>query len=422
MRRIAALTLGVAVGGFVLVACGSVRPDPQVASSLPTGPASAAAVGERSNPLPREVSSSRPLSSTVSLAAQEPAKPPFGQGEASSEAKTFSKLPLTPLSSGPIPTNLGVSALNTRILSQVSPPVALEDLPLGPGDLIEVSVFEVQELSKLKIRVPLNGRITFPLLGSMGAGGLTPVELEEEIRARLQARFMHDPQVSVFVLEQKSHRVSVIGAVRKGGVLTYTGQLRLADALAMAEGLAEDADHVIYLIRRVPAGTVARAKAGEALPPQAGVLAPESASEEITVAIDLDTLASGKEELNVPLKAGDVIHVPRAGSFYVGGEVTRPGTFPLKVRMTLDQAILAAGGVKNVADWSDVRIYRPGESGKQEVLTFDLSEIEKGKPAPEVQRNDVVLVGKSAAKTFVYGMLDFVKGIFNIGLGVSRGF
>src|SRR3989304_5760583 len=43
-------------------------------------------------------------------------------------------------------------ALNARLLTQVSPPTADADLPIGPGDLIEVSVFEVEELSKLKVR------------------------------------------------------------------------------------------------------------------------------------------------------------------------------------------------------------------------------------------------------------------------------
>jgi protein involved in polysaccharide export with SLBB domain len=70
---------------------------------------------------------------------------------------------------------------------------------------------------------------------------------------------MHDPQVTVFVHERRSQRISVLGAVRKGGLLELSGRVRLADALAMAEGLSDDADHVVYLFRRVPADIAAQA-------------------------------------------------------------------------------------------------------------------------------------------------------------------
>src|SRR5262249_62342185 len=90
----------------------------------------------------------------------------------------------------------------------------------------------------------------------------------------------------------------------------------------------------------------------------------------------------GRQELNLALKAGDVVEVPRAGMFYVGGEVQKPGAFPLKTRTTLDQAAMAAGGVKDTADWDDVRLYRTRPDGTKEVLTYSLNEFEAGKPGP----------------------------------------
>src|SRR5260370_7152902 len=101
------------------------------------------------------------------------------------------------------------------------------DLPVGTGDLLEISVFEVEELSKIRLRVPGRGVISLPLIGQIQATGRTTAELEEEIRARLQRKFMHDPQVSVFLQEHNSQRISVIGAVRKGGVFNLTRPLRL---------------------------------------------------------------------------------------------------------------------------------------------------------------------------------------------------
>jgi polysaccharide export outer membrane protein len=307
----------------------------------------------------------------------------------------------------------GNAALNGQLLTRVSPPGGEADLPVGGGDLIEVSVFEVAELSNLKVRIPLRGSITLPLLGSIPAAGRTAIELEDDIRQRLRQKYMHDPQVSVFVHEHKSQRISVIGAVRVGGVFSITSRLRLADALALAQGLTEDADHVIYLIRRLPAGTVMRARAGaaprRAEPPAAG-----APTEEVMVPIDLDALVSGNEELNVSLEAGDVVNVPRAGSYYVGGSVEKPGPFALRSRVTVAQAIMAAGGVKDDGDWSDVRVYRPKPDGGQEVLAFSLNDFETGAPAPEVQKNDVVMVGKSVGKAFFFGLLNLFKGVFGI--------
>src|SRR3989475_6595679 len=300
---------------------------------------------------------------------------------------------------------ISANDLNRKLLSQTASTQDESDLPLGPGDLIEVSVFDVQELSGLKLRISNSGNITLPLIRTLPAAGLGAVELQTAIRARLQEKYMHDPQVSVFVTEHKSQRISVIGAVKSGGVFTLTGRFRLADALAMAGGLMDDAGLTVYVIRKVPAdGSPTNGGGGaEARPAQ------------VITAVDLESLAGGKRELNLPLQAGDVVEVPRAGSFYVGGEVNRAGSFLLKARTTLDQVPALAGGVKDVADWDDIRVYRARPDGTRDVMTFSLNEFEKGKPAPEVQANDVVVVGKSYLKVFLYGVKDF----FHFGVGAA---
>jgi polysaccharide export outer membrane protein len=289
---------------------------------------------------------------------------------------------------------------------------------VGPGDLIEISVFEVEELSRLKLRIPLRGTITLPLIGQIAASGKSAIELEDDIRARLQQRYIHDPQVSVFVHEHRSQRITLTGAVRRGGVYTITSPLRLGDALALGEGLADDADHVIYLIRRLPAGSVGRMQGAPAAAPRPGGVA--GAEEQVMVPIDLEQLAAGRDELNVPLEAGDVVHVPRAGSYYVGGSVERPGSFFLRGKTTVEQAIMTAGGPRKVADWSDVRIYRAKPGAEREILTFDLDQFEKGESptAIELQKNDVVIVGQSGTKAVFFGFLEFVRGMFSISRGL----
>jgi polysaccharide export outer membrane protein len=315
------------------------------------------------------------------------------------------------------------AALNSRLLEQSARSSEDTDLPVGAGDLLEISVFEVDELSKIRLRVPLRGVISLPLLGQIQAAGRTTAELEDEIRTRLQRKFMHDPQVSVFLTEHNSQRVSVIGAVRKGGVFTLNRPIRLADALALAEGLTDEADRHVYVIRRVPIAAVTGTGAAGAGAGAAGVARTagsppgRDATAEVMAPIDLSELADGREDLNVALRSGDVVHVPRAGSVYVGGSVERPGSFLLRGKTTVQQAILAAGGVKDVADWSDVRLYRKTPSGEVEVTSYDIEAFEQGKPAPELHRNDVVVVGKHAGKAFFYGFIDFFKG----ALGVAKG-
>lgn len=326
-----------------------------------------------------------------------------------------------------------VAALNSRIFRRAAPSGAPGDLPLGFGDLIEISVVDVTELSGRKVRVPRQGTVNLPLLGEVPVTGRSASEVEEDIRQRLQQKYMHDPQVSVFVHERRSQRVSVLGAVKKGGVVELSGRLRLADALAMAEGLTDDADQVVYLFRRAPreavtGGQTSRADAQGTQPaparpvgtPGAGAPAVQAEGEmaDVMTTIDLEAIANGNEELNVLLEAGDVIQVPRAGSVYVGGQVARPGSVQLKGRTTVHQAVVAAGGPTNVAAWGDIRLYRKKPDGQVDVKSFDLDDFEAGKEAPIVQKNDVVVVGKSAIKAFVYGAIDILRGVFGVGVGL----
>jgi polysaccharide export outer membrane protein len=316
------------------------------------------------------------------------------------------------------PDGTGIDAVNELVLSRTPPPAEDHDLPIGVGDLIEISVFEVEELSRLKVRVPQRGVVRLPLLGQVRAAGRSVSQLEEDIRERLGSAYMHDPQVSVFVVEQRSQTVSVVGAVVKGGMYPLTSRLRLSDALALAEGLTAQADTTVYLVRRVSAEGARRLDAAHGAGSRA-TRRPAGELVEVTVPIDLEALARGREELNVTLEAGDVIHVPRAGTYYVGGAVERAGSFPLRAGTTVQQAIVAAGGVKEIAAWGDVRLYRVSPNGDREIVTVDLDEIEAGRQqVPELRERDVVIVGKHAGKAILYGVRDFMRGAF----GMSKGF
>lgn len=117
----------------------------------------------------------------------------------------------------------------------------VDDYRIGPSDLLEVSVFQVPELSRT-VRVNSRGGLTLPLIGEIQAGGLTGQQLEARIAQRLQEKYLQDPQVSVFIKEFISQRVTVSGEVNKAGVFPISGRTTLMQAIAMAGGLGKFGD------------------------------------------------------------------------------------------------------------------------------------------------------------------------------------
>ena len=123
-----------------------------------------------------------------------------------------------------------------------------EESRIGPGDLLEISVFEAPEMNRT-LRVSANGEISMELLGAVKASGLTPSELESVLREQLRRTYMKDPHVGVFVRELESHPVSVIGAVKKPGVFQIRGTKTVIELLSMAEGPADDAGDTVLIMR-----------------------------------------------------------------------------------------------------------------------------------------------------------------------------
>ena len=117
----------------------------------------------------------------------------------------------------------------------------ISEYRLGAQDLIEVGIFGVQELNST-VRVNSNGQISLPLIGAVMAGGHTIPELEADIAQRYADGYLQRPQVTVFVKEFSSQRVTVEGAVKQPGIYPITGKLTLIQAIATANGLDPLAD------------------------------------------------------------------------------------------------------------------------------------------------------------------------------------
>lgn len=113
---------------------------------------------------------------------------------------------------------------------------------IGPGDELNVRVFQVEDLSFDKINVDAAGDLQMPLIGAVRAAGRTPMELASDIAGRLSSQYLRNPQVTVTVNEAASQKITVDGAVTKPGVYTMRGTTSLLQAVAMAEGPSRTAD------------------------------------------------------------------------------------------------------------------------------------------------------------------------------------
>ncbi len=294
------------------------------------------------------------------------------------------------------------------------------DYKIGPEDLLEISVFEVEKLNKT-VRVSSQGNISLPLLGVLRVKGLTANQLEKELRELLAEKYLQDPQVSVFIKEYRSQRISVMGAVKEPKVFEVTGQKTILDMLAMAGGVRDDAGHLLFLIRppaledEVPEVPERGAASKEGKDPDQGGLK--------TFVINLEELLiKGDLTLNLPLIHGDVINIPVSGKVFVGGEVWRPGGFILAgKRMTLSQAIVLAGGVKPQAKGSQTKIFRYSEKGTgREMVSVNVYAIQKGqKEDPYVKESDIIIVPRHGVKAFFIGVKETLTGVF--GMGYSLG-
>ena len=120
---------------------------------------------------------------------------------------------------------------------------------IGPQDVLDVAVFKVPELSK-SVQVADAGTVNLPLVGEIPAAGKTAQEVERDLTAKLGAKYLRSPQVTVFVKEYNSHQVTVEGAVRKPGVYPIKGKTSLLQAIAMAQGLDPSYDSSVLVFRQ----------------------------------------------------------------------------------------------------------------------------------------------------------------------------
>src|SRR5579864_399090 len=248
-------------------------------------------------------------------------------------------------------------------------------LRLGAGDLVEVGVYNVPELTT-KARVSSKGEVYLPLIDYIHVAGLTAEEAGGLIQRRLSdGGFVKEPHVTLFVDQYASQGASILGEVARPGVYPVPGQQRLFDLISAAGGFTEKAGRSITVTHRDQ-------------PDKPNV-------------VPLSRNVTDDPDSNIPVLPGDTIIVRKADLVYVVGDVGRPSGFLMDSgHLTVLQAIALAGGTTRTANLGGARIISKGPDGITET-SVELKKILRAK-APDVtmQADDILFVPTSAARAF----------------------
>jgi polysaccharide biosynthesis/export protein len=157
---------------------------------------------------------------------------------------------------------------------------------IGSSDVLAITVWKEPEISRV-IPVRPDGRISLPLAGEIQAAGRTPLQLEQDIAAKLK-NYITNPDVSVMVQQINSEKFNVLGRVAKSGSFPLASDTTVLDAIATAGGFQDFAKQTgIYVLRSTPGGGQKR------------------------LAFNYKEVIKGKHpEQNIKLEPGDTVVVP----------------------------------------------------------------------------------------------------------------
>ena len=311
------------------------------------------------------------------------------------------------------------------------------DFAIGPGDVMEVSAPDVDEIKDRTERVSADDTINLPVAGVVKVGGLTEAQAREAIKQSL-SKYIKDPQIDVFVKEYTSRQVAVIGMVNKPGLYSLTSRSQtILDMIGQAGGMNASASPQIIFIPAPPGGSgkllqadsmtaftgdahpaalsgpsQSNASASQAAVGPQGSVQPVSINSgqspgnltallhrQHAMSIPVSDLARGSH-FDLPVRPGDVIIIPNSGNVMVQGWVRNPGAYVVTNGLTTLGAITAAGGQMFS---SDAKILRANSDGQLIAIPVDLSKVEKGEQADvPVQGGDVIIVEKSAVGAMPY--------------------
>jgi polysaccharide biosynthesis/export protein len=293
---------------------------------------------------------------------------------ASCSLRLLAQTPVTGEAPQPAPANETAKPQSPRLLAN-------SNVKLGVGDLIEISVFGVPDLST-KARISGSGDVYLPLIDYVHVASLTTDEAQELIQKRLEdGGFVRGPHVSIFVDESASQAITLVGEVTRPGAYPAIGDRRLFDLISAAGGLTDKAGRNVTIEHQGSPGQ--------------------------KVELQLSANLTEDTQNNVDVLPGDTIIVSRAGIVYVVGDVNRPSGFRIEDNtITVLKALALAGGGTRTSALSKTRILRETPNGIQEI-PVNLKKVLYAKaPDMALVKGDVLFIPGSAAKTAAYRTAD----------------
>ena len=245
-----------------------------------------------------------------------------------------------------------------------------QDYPLGPRDVLSVTVLRHPELSADKIEVDPGGRIRLPFVGSIVAAGKTTSQITQIVRQGL-TRQLNNPTVTVTILQARPRQVSVSGAVKNPGLFEIGPNWRISEAIAAAGGLTTS-------------------------PETASATFSRSAS--AAVAVNLaNVLRNGGSSENRSLRAGDNLRiVENTVPIRVAGQVVAPGALDVPRGASIQDAIALAGGFAPGASRAVTVTRKNGASG---VVNLAPGNDNQTKVAP----GDLIVIAASSERIAILG-------------------
>lgn len=313
-----------------------------------------------------------------------------------------------PPESPPIVSALGAApATTTSAVAAATQDAAPEDgrYRIGPGDVLEIRVYNRPQLSLEAARVDGRGLIRMPLIeDDIQAACRTEHELARAIGA-LYLQYQRNPQVFVHVKEYNSQPVAVIGAVDKPGRFQLQRRVRLLELISLVGGPTDKAGQRVQVTHSPNSFTCAMEgkviKGSDKIDPSLN-----SSADDYDIYTLQDTL-QGDAPSNPYVRPGDVITIPEAEEAYVVGNVFKPSPISLKMTTTVTQAVAMAGGLLPDSNVNRVRIIRrvPGASIKSERFV-NLKAINQ-RQAEDVTLlpGDIIEVSTLSGKKFLRTML-----------------
>jgi polysaccharide export outer membrane protein len=267
---------------------------------------------------------------------------------------------------------------------------------IGPGDVLDVRVYNRPQLSREAIRVEGNGMIRMPLIeGEIQAACKTEGELGKDISTRY-ARYYRNLPVDVFIKEYHAREVALIGAVNEQGRYQMQRRIRLLELLTFAKGPSDKAGQTINIVRAPRADLCAASN-------------DTAKSEGGFISFRLNDTLRGEGTANPYVEPGDIVTVPEADQVYIVGNVYSPKSLPLREPITVSRAIAMAGGPLRDSKTDKIRIRRQTGDGTQTEMFVNLNAIAQ-KKAEDVQLrpNDIVEVSESTGKSIFRSLVGSV--------------